>query len=250
MASDIGQQQWQQAQDWERSFWDRYIKNQNSIRGLAFLKTAIKRILRDSPGDDSNYWWEEHFDGYRFVPANLANVVEFGCGPFTNLRRILRGRTARCVVASDPLARHYTAYKGHYLAEKWRSGDWLIDDHPLEECVFADGLFDLAVCINVLDHVRSVDLCLKNLIRVVRPGGLLILGQDLTNDDDLKATEEQRLIAKSDVGHPHKFTTQECLLPYLHAFKPVLQRVLPRQEGRLPSWHCGTFLFAGEKVPQ
>jgi 2-polyprenyl-3-methyl-5-hydroxy-6-metoxy-1,4-benzoquinol methylase len=244
---EVDRTHWLEAQEWEKAFWDRYVNNQRRIGNLACFKTLVKKVLKRGPDEPSNLWWAKSFDQYRFVPDELENVIEFGCGPSTNLRIILNNRRVRHVIASDPLARHYVIYKGYYLAKRWRRAEWLVDDHALEETVFGDDAFDLAVCINVLDHVRSVDLCMKNLTRVVKPGGLLILGQELTNEEDLRATEGLRVASGSDIGHPHKFATCEPLLPYLREFRPVLQRVLSKEESRLPSWHCGTFLFAGEK---
>ena len=244
---EIGHADWLEAQRWEKAFWDRYVRSQHSMKRLGWLKTLVKKALNRGPDEPSNLWWARHFDDYRFVPERLENVIEFGCGPSTNLRILLRGRQAAHVVASDPLSRHYVTYRGYHLAKRWRAGEWLIDDHTLEEPFFADDVFDLAVCINVLDHVRSVDLCMKTLVRVVKPGGLLLLGQELTSDDDLRTTEQVRRAAGSDIGHPHKFETHEVLRPYLSGFDPVYDRVIPRDQGRLPGWHCGTFLFAGKK---
>ena len=45
-------------------------------------------------GDDWNHWWAEHFDDYRFLPEHLGDYIELGCGPYTNTRLILPGRTA------------------------------------------------------------------------------------------------------------------------------------------------------------
>ena len=59
-------------------------------------------IIRGEAGDDPNYWWAKQFNNYEFVPKVLNNVVEFGCGPFTNLRIILKGRYAKHIFASDP----------------------------------------------------------------------------------------------------------------------------------------------------
>jgi 2-polyprenyl-3-methyl-5-hydroxy-6-metoxy-1,4-benzoquinol methylase len=172
---EVGQADWAEAQQWEKAFWDRYVHSQQRLRRLACLKTLVKKVLKRGPDESSNLWWAQAFDQYRFVPDRLENVIEFGCGPSTNLRMILRDRQVAHVVASDPLARHYVTYKGYHLAQRWKRGEWLIDDHTMEESYFADNVFDLAVCINVLDHVRSVDLCMKTLVRVVKPGGLLIL---------------------------------------------------------------------------
>ena len=189
MRTDVQYEEWQSAQEWEKNFWDQFVRGQRSIINLGFLKTLARKVLKGIEGEASNYWWEKMFDGYSFVPDKLDNVIEFGCGPFTNLRLILKDCHASHVVASDPLARHYVGYNG-YLSRKWKKRQWLIDDHPLEERLFADGVFDLVVCINVLDHVRDVNLCMENLTKVVRQDGILILGQELTNEDDLRAMGE------------------------------------------------------------
>ncbi len=40
---------------------------------------------------------------------------------------------------------------------------------------FADGSFDHILCVEVLEHVHDVDAFLAELVRVVRPGGSLVL---------------------------------------------------------------------------
>jgi hypothetical protein len=43
-------------------------------------------------GDDWHHWWKEQFDNYQAIPHSLNNVLEVGCGPYTNLRVILEDR--------------------------------------------------------------------------------------------------------------------------------------------------------------
>ena len=45
----------------------------------------------------------------------------------------------------------------------------------LEALPFADQTFDAALCMNVLEHVRHPDLCLQEICRVLKPGGMLYL---------------------------------------------------------------------------
>ncbi|NPV68476.1 MAG: class I SAM-dependent methyltransferase [Anaerolineae bacterium] len=246
--SKISLQRWQQAQRWEQDHWDRSIAKGKRWRNLGPLKTLIKNLVEGGRGDDRNHWWAEKFENYHYVPHHLNNVVEFGCGPFTNLRIILQGREARHVFASDPLAKHYVSYNGFHLSNKWKAREYLIDDHPLEEAPFASDYFDLVVCINVLDHVRDPDMCLTQLARVVAPTGLIILGQDLTNEDDLKAVEQFAKETGSDIGHPHSFSDSEYLLSYFRNYDDVLKKVLPREEGLAPFAHFGTLIYVGRKI--
>jgi len=190
-------------------------------------------------GDDWNHWWAQQFDNFSSVPSKLENALELGCGPFTNIRLIWAGRTIEHVFCSDPLARKYVRLRGCWLAESYRRSEVLIDDHPAEECPFATDYFDLTVMINVLDHVQDPKACVASALRVTKPGGLLLLGQDLTNEVDL------RRLAHEDVGHPIRVTHEsldELLLPYV---EPQVRKVLDRDQGRNPAAHYGTYILAG-----
>jgi ubiquinone/menaquinone biosynthesis C-methylase UbiE len=119
---------------------------------------------------------------------------------------------------------------------------YLLDDHPIEQLPFADGYFDLVVMINVLDHVQDASACMKNVIRVTRCGGFLIIGQDLTNAQDLS-----RHPNGLQTGHPITLD-EDWFYPFLHGqFDHLLKKVLPREEGWAPEWHYGTLIFAGRK---
>lgn len=248
MKHKITNDQWQEAQKWEKSYWDKCIHNSRTIKNLGLFKTLVKKIIGFRSDPNVNYWWSKQFEEYNFIPEYLQNAVEFGCGHTTNMRLILKGRRAKHIFASDPLIRHYITYRGSPISRKWRKGEYLIDDHPLEDAPFCSNYFDLVVCINVLDHVQDVSLCMENLIRVVRPNGILIFGQDLTSEDDVRATQIQRERTGATIGHPHIFPCEKIFLPYLRDFEPIVHKVLSRQEGRSPVYHSGTFLFAGKRT--
>ena len=192
-------------------------------------------------GDDWNRWWRERFDHYRFLPQSLGDCVELGCGPYTNIRLILDGRNAGRVVCSDPLSRSYVTFRGRWLASSHASGRIEIDDHPIEECVFPPESFDLVVMINVLDHVQDADTCLRKAVEVCKPGGVFVLGQDLSDESDVARHPH-------DVGHPIRLR-REDLEPHLDAFETLHRRDLSRDEGRAPELHYGTLVYAGRKRP-
>ena len=77
-----------------------------------------------------------------------------------------------------------------FVNEMYREANCYLDDHPLEDLPYRDNYFDLAVMLNVLDHVQDANACMRSLIRIVKPGGIVIIGQDLTNEDDLHAPSE------------------------------------------------------------
>ena len=159
--------------------------------------TALK-VKEKYRGNDWNDWWKTQFNDYGFLPAEMDNMVELGCGPYTNTRLILEKTSPKHLVLSDPLIRTYVNFDNAFVAGMYREGFCTIDDHPIEECPFAENYFDLSVMINVLDHVKDADLCMKNAMKIIKPGGIFIFGQDLTNDEDMRKRQGK----PEDVGHP------------------------------------------------
>lgn len=244
MVRRVEGRRWQQAQRWELDLWTRTARSDRAARlraSLARLGLGMWAIRALGSGDDWNEWWKERFDDYGFLPPDLGDVLELGCGPFTNVRLITRGRRTSRIVCSDPLARRYRSLRGTWLAEASRAGLVEIDDHPAEECPFPDHSFDLVVMINVLDHVLDLDRSLSSAIRVTRPGGILILGQDLSDAGDIERVGV-------DIGHPIRASHDDLDELIGSGFEPLIHRVLDREDGRNPAAHYGTYIFAGRKV--
>jgi hypothetical protein len=93
----------------------------------------------------------------------------------------------RHLVLSDPLIRTYARFKLTFVSETYQKAACILDDHPLEELPFAREFFDLAVMINVLDHVQDATAWKTSSTSLSL--AVLILGQDLTNVEDLKALQ-------------------------------------------------------------
>jgi SAM-dependent methyltransferase len=245
ISEKVSAERWQAAQRWENQHW----VNAQKARAR-FFKNYIWRILSAAGivskyrGDDWNGWWKKQFDDYNFLPAVVPDALEAGCGPYTNVRLMLERCRFNHLYLSDPLIRTYVKFRLTFVAERYRKADCILDDHPLEELPFADNYFDLAVMINVLDHVQDAAKCMHNIIRVIKPGGILILGQDLTNEQDLQALRND----PGAVGHPIKLDA-EWFPPFLeNKFTPIIHKILNREEGRAPQHHYGDFIFAGRKL--
>jgi ubiquinone/menaquinone biosynthesis C-methylase UbiE len=239
----VSEERWHTAQQWERQHWigaqaarARYGKN------YVWRALAAFGFVPKYRGDDWNGWWKAQFDDYRFLPPTVKNALEVGCGPYTNLRLIMNSCPPQHIYLSDPLIRTYVKFKLTFVADMYRKALCVLDDHPLEELPFADNYFDLTVMINVLDHVRDARLCMENLVRVTKRGGVAIIGQDLSNDEDREALTRDPGAA----GHPIKLDYQ-WFEPYLGNFESLIRKVLPREQGRAPSHHYATLIFAGRK---
>jgi len=235
---------WNAAQHWEEGHWVR-TQRERAKYGKNFIWRVLSLLGRvpQHRGDDWNQWWRDKFDGYRFLPERVGNALEAGCGPYTNVRLVRQRTQIDHLVLSDPLIRTYVKFKLTFVAEMYREAACILDDHPLEELPFASDYFDLAVMINVLDHVRDARACMDQLVRVVKPGGYLVIGQDLSDEGDLARQKGD----PGAVGHPIKLRHEWFERWLNQGFEPVINRLLTRAEGRAPDVHYGTLLFAGRK---
>jgi SAM-dependent methyltransferase len=199
-------------------------------------------------GDDWNAWWQEQFEDYYFVSTRAPrSMLEVGCGPFAgNTVRIITHRPAitNFIALNDPLMREYLDQ------EKGVSRiDAIFNSQPLEEMLFRGGYsgdpltFDLIICVNVLDHVRDVEACFKNMYRHLAKHGMLIIGQDLTSEFDMANCKEMR----EDTMHPIKISL-EAIAPFIFPhYNTEFLKILPRDKGRNPKAHYATLCWAGRK---
>jgi len=83
----IDKSRWLDAQQAEKNVWLRDFKNLNS---------------------DANQLKRSNFDDYEFIKGmNFTNAIELGCGPFTNLRYIMKLITSKNIHLLDPLLNNY-----------------------------------------------------------------------------------------------------------------------------------------------
>jgi len=167
----VDDERWKKAQAYELATWLQHARDASSDRDTEHAAL---------------------FNDYHVLPDNLGDILEVGCGPFTQTRFILsKGHTARSITLADPLIEHY---KHHPNCAYWN-----LRPSPRLVPLPAENLrrleeFDTIICINVLEHVRDVAAVLRNIKLALRPGGLIIMGErtyDDLNIDNLY-----------DVGHP------------------------------------------------
>jgi len=216
---EITDAQWRTAQKGEHHYWSGQGKD----------------------GDDWNKWWELHFDRYYFIPDTAKSLLEVGCGPYAqNARRIMALHPQITELGlEDSLLLQYIAEERAVAKVKAEVRSSL----PLEE-MNMDRQFDVIVCINVLDHVRSVKKCFDVMYAHLRHGGMLIVGNDLTSDKDLLNCPAMR----DDPMHPIKMDFESLTAFIFGDYRTIFLRVLEREQGRNPKAHYATLLWAGQKI--
>jgi len=241
LKSETTEEIWKEAQKWEESHWVNAQRERAKFaKNWIWKGLSLFGLVSKHRGDDWNIWWKEQFDNYSFLPEKIDNVIEVGCGPYTNVRLMLDRCGMKHMVLSDPLIRTYVKFKLTFVRDMYDKAACTLDDHPLEELPFKSGNFDLAVMINVLDHVRDANACMENFFRVVKPGGLVVFGQDLSREEDADAL----LADKGLIGHPIKLH-ESWFAPWIERCEPIIHKVLKREEGRNDDKHYATLIFAG-----
>jgi ubiquinone/menaquinone biosynthesis C-methylase UbiE len=149
MMKEVSQDRWNASQRLELDFW--------------------KTWTQAAPYQDLNvpkYWSEElaRFGCTQDIFTG-RRVLDIGCGPF-GLIHFLDHAAER--IRIDPLLTQYESRLP--LRDPQLSLAGLAEALPL-----ASGSIDVAICFNALDHMQDPAAALREIQRVLRPGGTLLL---------------------------------------------------------------------------
>lgn len=139
-----------------------------TLGSLFRLRNSVKAADYDHRAFDSwiplqRYWQRKRFEIIRNFVASPpgGRILDIGCGS----SRIVQ--TIPGVVGTDLAMRklRWLRATGRYLFQ----GD-------MNRLPFRDGVFDTVICSEVIEHIPKEDVRLDEIIRVISPGGLLVLG--------------------------------------------------------------------------
>jgi SAM-dependent methyltransferase len=205
----VSQSRWKEAQRAESVHW---------------MKRGIGSV------QDRNDLHAANFDYYRVLcSSQFKNVIELGCGPFTNLRIIsTKCKIFQCALL-DPLIKDYLSHpfcsyseKYLYLESKSLFGRLLrrlspkihrvvqnalryripvseIMSNPIESMP-TDELYDMVILINVIEHCYDVSVVFQKILDITTEGSMIIFHD--------KYYEHKEVVNKAkityDAAHPLK----------------------------------------------
>lgn len=104
------------------------------------------------------------------TPAGAQRVLDIGAGPGVFTSRLLE-TGASCWVVD--LSFEMVAAARREVGDAASRVCFLVGD--LDRLPFADGSFDVALCVGVLQYLPSLEFAFAELARVVAPGGVVVL---------------------------------------------------------------------------
>jgi ubiquinone/menaquinone biosynthesis C-methylase UbiE len=148
-----------------------------------------------------------------------GRLLEVGCGPGIMLPDLLAmGFEVRALdLSTEMIRRAEQRMNGQPLARRCRLA---VGD--VEQLEFGEGAFDAVVAMGVLEYLPACDAALREMVRVLRPGGLLVLTVP-NRAAAYHLASSAYLAARRLVGRPRS----------LFPAKPCLPWVLDRQLARL-----------------
>ncbi len=163
---------------------------------------------------DRNEDHRDAFAGYAALPENVGDIIELGCGPFTNVRYIVDTHKATSLTLLDPLIDDYE--RGHpnctYKGWKLYGYDVAHVATPTEAWRTARQ-FDMVVMVNMLPHCYDADVIFATVRRILKPGGVLVFHETAQLYGPMEIY---------DVGHPLALT-QETINTFLSEFETLYQ---------------------------
>jgi SAM-dependent methyltransferase len=185
--------------------WSSYFLGKRRME-LAF-QAEWAQEFRDNRELVLDYWTE-----YRYLReiedvcriGGESRLLDVGCG-ISSVLHFVEGRR----FGIDPLADEYKKLYDYPEGIEVREA-------PGEDIPFPEEWFDVVFCTNVLDHVTSPLQTIREMNRVLREGGYLVLTCEIFD------TERKR-----DPAHPHSLTREKVKRLVEADFTTLFERESP-----------------------
>lgn len=183
---------WKIAQYFELRWWKNYLLEKDRDTYLVWKK---------------NYWYGiiqqvETIIGKQIILEDVnLQILDAGCGP-AGVNIVLENHQ---VTAIDPLLDEYEKQVGHFSLADY---PWVnFTNKPLEALADQEK-YEVVFCMNVINHVADMELCLQNLSASLHKGGYLAMTVDAHNYSFFKHLFR---LVPGDILHPHQYDLPEYI---------------------------------------
>jgi len=123
-------------------------------------------------------------------------ILDAGCGVGHHLNYVCAGTAEGVGVDSSEVALRIASSK----FPRYR-----FEEQDLQNLYFEDERFDKIICFNVIEHIRNQDLVMKELKRVLKKNGTIVIGTNIRNSLCWKLYQ----MFITERTHEHEFTVRE-----------------------------------------
>lgn len=182
--AEVGER-WKFAQQMEREFWLNLDEAEFQAQQVGYKNTAGDLV--------------RHARAH-FGPPDDIRVLQVGCAVEDSVMYFPYGKR----FAIDPLAEFYLQ---HFERSRNRAVTYFT---AVGEAIpFAQDVFDLVICTNVLDHVVNPQSLLHEVKRTLKSGGSFFLSVDVyPRETYLQRVAREATGEVVDPCHPHTFTNE------------------------------------------
>ncbi len=138
-----------------------------------------KRVLKAMNSDEHSSMPVWALEGVQL--CDKPSVLDVGCGGGANIRRLLKQFPGSTVSGIDhsPLAIDYAYYLN--LDEIMKR--CIVMEGDIENMHLGKEVFDLVTAFETVYYWVEMDLCLARILRVLKPGGTLLIANELDGDN-------------------------------------------------------------------
>ena len=126
-------------------------------------------VYKRQDEENENHWWFEGKKNIIFsilkknTNRNNLKILDFGCGVGINTKMLSNFGNVTCFDQSTEAIK--------YLKKKFNNSEKISIEDSLENC---NGLFDLIIASEVLEHIEDDEKEIKKLHKLLKPDGLFL----------------------------------------------------------------------------
>ena len=247
--NEIGLPRWHEAQEAEAYYWHESAENVSELLRITHEKAEAAE-------------WAQRTAGEIFDSDIEGAWVEVGIGPLgVGCIHFLPESRDRTLIGVDPLPKSEVDKTLIGPVEALIKACHGENYHQVscmgESIELSSNSAALVACYNVLDHCYSPEKVLKEIWRILKPGGHLLLGCDVYSRAGMMKYSTRTIIARvlgirlesiGDVGHPHHFLGVDLENLVLKVRLKILSTNARRFEGIRRIWsHSHRMLIMAQK---